>query len=221
MDPGLPGASVRLLAPAPARCAGRDPGSGPCNELPDYADGGRAAIRTLTPVDPDPEAGLLTLDVVRHDAGLLTAWVDAAGEGDEVAVSGTGRGYAVDPRAEAHLLAGDETARDRRSARSWRPGPRPGPSGCSPRCGAPTPSSRSPIGPGWRCSGSWPTPTPHRATAWCGPSPPPTSGPGPTCGRSGEAAAVQRIRRHLFDERDLPRSQAHVRGYWKVGRGEA
>lgn len=39
---------------------------------------------------------------------------------------------------------------------------------------------------------------------------------------AGEAAAVQRIRRHLFEERALPRSQATVRGYWKYGRsGEA
>ena len=36
---------------------------------------------------------------------------------------------------------------------------------------------------------------------------------------AGEAAAPQRIRRHLFDERGLPRSRAVVRGYWKHGRG--
>src|SRR5262249_39984262 len=35
---------------------------------------------------------------------------------------------------------------------------------------------------------------------------------------AGEAAAVQRIRRHLFEERGLPRTQATVRGYWKHGR---
>lgn len=35
---------------------------------------------------------------------------------------------------------------------------------------------------------------------------------------AGEAAAVQRIRRHLFDERGLPRHRAHARGYWKDGR---
>ena len=32
------------------------------------------------------------------------------------------------------------------------------------------------------------------------------------------AAAVQRIRRHLFEELGLPRSAAWVRGYWKQGR---
>ena len=34
---------------------------------------------------------------------------------------------------------------------------------------------------------------------------------------AGEAAAMQRIRRHLFDERDVPRARAYVRGYWKHG----
>jgi len=35
---------------------------------------------------------------------------------------------------------------------------------------------------------------------------------------AGEAAAVQRIRRALFEERGVPRSRATVRGYWKHGR---
>jgi NADPH-dependent ferric siderophore reductase len=29
---------------------------------------------------------------------------------------------------------------------------------------------------------------------------------------------MQRIRRHLFEERDIPRGHATVRGYWKLGR---
>jgi NADPH-dependent ferric siderophore reductase len=29
---------------------------------------------------------------------------------------------------------------------------------------------------------------------------------------------VQRVRRHLFQERGLPRARASVRGYWKHGR---
>jgi NADPH-dependent ferric siderophore reductase len=36
---------------------------------------------------------------------------------------------------------------------------------------------------------------------------------------AGEAAAMQRIRRHLFEVRGLARSHAVVRGYWKHGRG--
>jgi NADPH-dependent ferric siderophore reductase len=35
---------------------------------------------------------------------------------------------------------------------------------------------------------------------------------------AGEAAAMQRIRRHLFENRGLPRAHTWVRGYWKHGR---
>jgi NADPH-dependent ferric siderophore reductase len=35
---------------------------------------------------------------------------------------------------------------------------------------------------------------------------------------AGEAAAVQRIRRHLFEERSMARAHTTVRGYWKHGR---
>jgi NADPH-dependent ferric siderophore reductase len=31
----------------------------------------------------------------------------------------------------------------------------------------------------------------------------------------GNAAEVQRIRKHLFDERGLPRPHCVIRGYWK------
>ena len=35
---------------------------------------------------------------------------------------------------------------------------------------------------------------------------------------AGEAASMQRIRKHLADDRDHPRAQCTVRGYWKHGR---
>ncbi len=38
---------------------------------------------------------------------------------------------------------------------------------------------------------------------------------------AGEAAAVQRIRRYLFEERNFPRGQTTIRGYWKAGRAGA
>ena len=42
--------------------------------------------------------------------------------------------------------------------------------------------------------------------------------PGARVWAAGEAAAVQRIRKLMFDERGVPRSHATIRGYWKVGR---
>ena len=35
---------------------------------------------------------------------------------------------------------------------------------------------------------------------------------------AGEAASMQAIRTHLFDERATPRSYTTIRGYWKVPR---
>ena len=35
---------------------------------------------------------------------------------------------------------------------------------------------------------------------------------------AGEAASMQAIRKHLFDERATPRSHTTIRGYWKVPR---
>jgi NADPH-dependent ferric siderophore reductase len=217
MDPGLPGASVRLLVPD-------DPATPVV--LPEWtgnefrtADGGRAPIRTLTPVEPDPGAGLLTLDVVRHEAGLLTAWADAVGEGDEVAVSGTGRGYTVDPGAEAHLLAGDETALPAlRQVLAALPADGPvlllaevrGPDAEVPFADRPGLEVR------WVASDPDAPPGDRLVHAVTGAD----LAPGVHVWAAGEAAAVQRIRRHLFEERELARAQAHVRGYWKVGRGE-
>ncbi|QYG91203.1 siderophore-interacting protein [Iamia sp. SCSIO 61187] len=217
IDPGLPGASVRLLLPgAPDEPITLPEWAG--NEFR-TADGSRAAIRTLTPVDPDPEAGRLTLDVVRHDAGLLTPWVDAVGPGGEVAISGTGRGYTVDPDAEGYLLAGDETALaalgqvlaavpDGLPVRLLA-------EGRGPDAVVPFPDRE---GLEVRWLGADPDRPPGdalvRAVAEA------DLAPGTRVWAAGEAAAVQRIRKHLFDERGLSRAEAHVRGYWKVGRGE-
>jgi NAD(P)-dependent dehydrogenase (short-subunit alcohol dehydrogenase family) len=42
--------------------------------------------------------------------------------------------------------------------------------------------------------------------------------PGSRVWAAGEAVAVQRIRRHLFDDCGVPRAHTSVRGYWKHGR---
>lgn len=217
LDPGLPAASVRVLVPDPPDA----PLVLPTWEGNDFrtADGTRAPIRTLTPVDADPVAGRLSLEVVRHDEGLLTAWVDAVHPGGEVAVSGPGRGYEIDPRAGSYLLAGDETALP-----ALRQVLDALPEGISVRVLA---EVRSPEG---RLELP---PRPDLDVRWLAADP--GAPPGATVAdaiteaaiddgmqvwAAGEAAAVQRIRRHLFEERGLPRSQAHVRGYWKHGRAE-
>ena len=225
LDPALPAASIRLLLPAHAA----DP-----VELPTWtgnefrtSDGSRAVIRTLTPVELDLVAGSVSLDVVRHDSGPLTAWVDTVAPGHEVALSGPGRGYEVDPSASAFLLAGDETALPAlRQVVEVLPPTLPVRVLAEVR----GPDARVEIGT-----------RPDLDVRWLDSDPdaPPgdvlvravveATGPGPGTGVeldgttvwvAGEAAAVQRIRRHLFEDLGLPRSRAHVRGYWKHGRAE-
>jgi len=67
--------------------------------------------RTYTVRDWDPAARELTLDFVVHgDAGLAGPWARQARAGDEIRFLGPGGGYAPDPDAGWHLLAGDESA---------------------------------------------------------------------------------------------------------------
>ena len=210
-----PAASVRLLLPSPGT---------PELVVPTWngnefllPDGRRPAIRTFTPRRSDPDAGELDLDIVVHGAGLASGWAATAEVGDEAAVSGPGRGYAVDGEAAAFLLAGDETAIPAISQLLevlFRETP------VRVLIEVTQPEARLPL------------PAHPRATVdWCDlpAGAPPGEGlvaavrgadvTGATrVWAAGEAAAVQRIRRHLFDERGLPRSATSVRGYWKYGR---
>lgn len=216
LDIGLPAASVRLLVP--------DHPDRPV-ELPQWngneflrADGSRPAIRTLTPVRFDPAGPSLDVEVVLHGDGPLSTWATSRPVGSETAVSGTGRGYTIDPDAGAFVLAGDESA--------------------IPAIGvlldALPPSARvtvliEAVGP------VAPTVLPDHPGAtviWLGRSAGDRPGdalgaafaaldldPGARIWAAGEAAGVHRLRQHLFVEREIPRARAVVRGYWKVGRG--
>ena len=67
--------------------------------------------RTYTVRAWDAEARELSLDFVVHgDEGLAGPWAANAQPGDVIYFSGPGGGYAPDPEADWHLLAGDESA---------------------------------------------------------------------------------------------------------------
>lgn len=209
-----PAASVRLLLP---------PEVGADLEMPTWtgiqfelSNGERAPIRTFTPRHMDEEANELTIDVVRHDGGAASDWAKAAQPGDEVAVSGPGRGYEIDTGASSYLLAGDETAIPA-IAQLLEEMP----------ASMPTRVLIEIADPSARLS------LPDHTTAdveWV--DNPADAAPGaalveavrgladvpPAVWVAGEAAAVQKIRKHLFDERGMSRSEATVRGYWKYGR---
>jgi NADPH-dependent ferric siderophore reductase len=67
--------------------------------------------RTYTVRSWDAESRELALDFVLHgDEGLAGPWAANARPGDVLHFSGPGGGYAPDPAADWHLLAGDESA---------------------------------------------------------------------------------------------------------------
>ncbi|UXY26532.1 siderophore-interacting protein [Streptomyces sp. HUAS TT20] len=67
--------------------------------------------RTYTVRDWDPETHELTLDFVVHgDEGLAGPWALRARPGDVVRFMGPGGAYAPDAKADWHLLVGDESA---------------------------------------------------------------------------------------------------------------
>ncbi|UZJ32191.1 siderophore-interacting protein [Streptomyces endophytica] len=67
--------------------------------------------RTYTVRAWDAESRELTVDFVVHgDEGLAGPWAAAARPGDEIFLLGPGGAYAPDPAADWHLLAGDESA---------------------------------------------------------------------------------------------------------------
>lgn len=208
-----PAASVRLLLPRTHGVLELPTWTGNQFEL---ADGSRAPIRTLTPRHHDPTAHELTVDVVQHGGGAIGTWAAGAGVGDEVAISGPGRGHEIDAGAEAHLLVGDETALPAIDQMLERmPDDRP----VRVLIEVADPEARIPLHATPATQVSWldlePGDEPGTAMidALVSLDEVPTS-----VWVAGEAAAVQRARHHLFDERGLSRRQATVRGYWKKGR---
>ena len=212
LEPGGPAASIRMLLPHHGELV-----------LPEWngneflhADGSRPHLRTLTPLRVDAEHGEVDVDIVLHGEGPMASWAASAAVGDPVAISGTGRGYTVDGSA-THLLAGDEAALPAITTIL----------DALPRTASGRvfleiahPAGELALRPPDGVTVSWhvlpdgappgdalvdvvvSTAIPPDARVWV----------------AGEAASVQRIRRHLFDTVGLARSQCSVRGYWKRGR---
>jgi NADPH-dependent ferric siderophore reductase len=212
-----PAASVRLLLPTP----GADELVMPAWNGNEFllADGRRPTIRTFTPRRVDPEALELDLDVVIHPGGAASAWAEEAVDGAPAAVSGPGRGYEVDEGASAFLLLGDESAMP---AITQLLEVLPGTTPVQVHVEVASPDARIDLPHHPAATVTW-SDLPAGSTsgdtlvaAVRGADIPPDS----QVWAAGEAAAVQRIRRHLFEDRGLDRSRATVRGYWKHGRSE-
>jgi NADPH-dependent ferric siderophore reductase len=215
-----PGASLRLLLPRTGSTVIELPAWTGNEYL--YEDGTRPPIRTLTPLPvaaaESRSRPALAMEVVRHGSGPLSEWADTVEVGHTVAVSGPGRGYMPDSATTSFLVAGDESAL-------------PAITTLLPVLpdGADVAVLVEIADPAARLAWSG---RPAEVTTWL--DLPQGAPPGDrlvaavvaaeldATGRvwaAGEAAAMQRIRRDLFDRRGLPRSQAVIRGYWKHGRG--
>jgi len=216
-EPGLPGGSVRLLLP---------PASLSTSELVlptwngneyRYDDGTRPPIRTLTPLRFSPEDAELDIEVVLHGSGPLSAWAANAGPGVPAAVSGPGRGYEVDVDARSFVLAGDESALPALGLLVEAMPPEADVqvivevADASARIAFP---DRPGLTVRWHEQADGGVPGEALADAVIAT---PLDGDG-RIWAAGEAAAMQRIRRHLFETIGMSRSRAVVRGYWKHGR---
>jgi len=204
-----PAASVRLLLPVP----GEDTLVLPTWNGNEFlaADGSRPLLRTLTPIPLEPER--LAVEVVVHDDGAASRWAQTARVGDPVAVSGPGRGSVLDRRAPAYLVAGDETALPaiRQVLAALPPVP------VQVLVELAQPDARIPLA--------------SHAVQWLEREPGNRPGTalvaavraadiaeGTRAWAAGEAAAMQSIRRHMFEACGIPRAHTIVRGYWKFGR---
>jgi NADPH-dependent ferric siderophore reductase len=210
-----PAASVRLLLPSPgSRELVMPEWNG--NEFL-LGDGRRPTIRTFTPWRVDAEDRELDLGIVVHGTGAASEWAETARPGERGAISGPGRGYAIDEDAPAFLLAGDETAIPA-ITQLLELVPRATPVNVHIEIGDPDARITLPDHP--RATVEW-----HELPSGATPGElliaavsETDIAPGTKIWAAGEAAAVWRIRRHLFDDLGLPRAQATVRGYWKHGR---
>lgn len=183
------------------------------------ADGSRPAIRTFTPLGAGAasDAAELDLEIVIHGGGVASTWAGAVEPGAQAAISGPGRGYEVDAEAPAFCLAGDETAIPA-IGQLLEALPQDKPVQVHIEVAHPDARLELPERPQatirWHDLPSGEAP----GTALLAAVRNADIDPSGRVWAAGEAAGVQRIRRHLFEERALPRRQAAIRGYWKHGR---
>ena len=211
-----PAASVRMLLPAGGASGALVMPEWNGNEflLP---DGTRPTIRTFTPRRLDPLAPALDLDIVLHQGGAASSWAEAATPGAEAAISGPGRGFEIDPGTSEYLLGGDESAIPAIAQLLEALAPSVT---VDVHVEVARPDARLalPDHPGATVTWHDLAAGDRHGSALVAAVERASIGPDAHVWVAGEAAAVQRIRKHLFDEREVPRRRATVRGYWKHGR---
>ncbi len=206
-----PAASVRLLLPAP----GSDELVIPLWHTNEFLmpDGSRPTIRTFTPRRMRA-ADELDLEIVLHGEGVASTWASAAEPGIKVAVSGPGRGYSIDAAAPEFVLAGDETALP---ALCQLLEHLPNATPVQVHIEIAHADARLELADHPLATLHWHelTPGAEHGDALVAAVTSATFSTDARIWAAGEAAAVQRVRKHLFEIRGIPRAHASVRGYWK------
>ncbi len=198
-----PAASLRLLVPTGEELV-MPTWNGNEYLLP---DGRRPPVRTLTPL-PVP-GGELDVEIVVHGPGPASEWARRVRPGDRAALSGPGRGYEV-PDVDRFVIVGDEAAVPA-IGQLLRALPARASAEVHVEAATTEAYIDLPREAEWHVTG---TPGAALVAAVEAASIDATT----VVWVAGEAAAVQRARRHLFEERGVPRGMTWVRGYWKHGR---
>jgi len=208
-----PAASVRLLIPTPGTDALMVP-TWTGNEflLP---GGARPTIRTFTPWRVRGDAREIDLGIVIHGTGAASEWARSVSIGAPAAISGPGRGYTVDPDARAFVLAGDETAIP---AIAQLLETLPGAATTQVHIEIASSEAQFDLPTGAHAEVRWHEQAGTPGAAMAAAIEASDIDDDARVWVAGEAASVQRVRRHLFDERGIPRAKTTVRGYWKHGR---
>ncbi|MBN9792681.1 siderophore-interacting protein [Pseudonocardia sp. TMWB2A] len=180
------------------------------------------STRTYTIRRFDLENQRIWIDFVVHgDTGVAGPWAATAEPGSPVVLGGIGGGYAPDPQADRHLLAGDESALPAiASALEAMPADARGVALLEVNSAADELDLTAPDGLEVRWL--------HRDGAEAGTTDllvDAVRGLDWPAGRvqvfvHGERAAMKSLRPHLTDERGLDRSQLSLSAYWAHGRKE-
>ncbi|MEV6398807.1 siderophore-interacting protein [Streptomyces sp. NPDC051907] len=175
------------------------------------------ANRTYTVRSWDPVHRELTVDFVVHgDEGLAGPWAARARVGDTARFLGPGGGYAPDPAADWHLLVGDESALPAIAASLERM-----PAGAVVHAfvevAGPEEEQKIVTPDGveitWLHRGDRPVGEALTAAVTGLDFP-----AGSVCAFvHGEAAFVKDLRRHLRRDRQVPRENLSISGYWRLG----
>ncbi|MFJ3930827.1 siderophore-interacting protein [Streptomyces sp. NPDC090029] len=175
------------------------------------------ANRTYTVRSWDAAHRELAVDFVVHgDEGLAGPWAARARAGETVRLLGPGGGYAPDPEADWHLLAGDESALPAIAASLERM-----PAGAVVHAfvevAGPEEEQKVVTPDGveirWLHRGARPVGKALVAAVTALEAPPGEV----SAFVHGEAGFVKELRRHLRQERGIPRERLSISGYWRLG----